>query len=64
MSAPKCPNTAVNEPIIDGSDIAAMSVEESVRYYLETYDTDEYDAREIVLAAKGLLIRESYRVDE
>lgn len=64
MSASKRPDTAVEEPIIEGPDLATMSVEEAVRYYVETYDTDEYDARELVLAAKGLLTRDSYRVDD
>lgn len=64
MSAPKHPNTTVKEALIEGPDLSAMSVEEAVQYYVEIYDTDEHDAREIVLAAKGLLTRESYRVDE
>lgn len=64
MSGSKRPEPAVKEPIIEGLDLAAMSVEEAVRYYMETYDTDEHDARELVLAAKGLLTRESYRRDE
>jgi len=56
--------SSVEELIIEGADLSAMSVEEAVRYYVETYDTDEHDARELVLAAKGLLTRDSYRVDE
>ncbi|MHB8647436.1 MAG: hypothetical protein ACYDAR_16760 [Thermomicrobiales bacterium] len=64
MSAVKRPDTAAKETIIEGPDLAAMSVEEAVRYYVETYDTDEHDARELVLAAKGLLTRASYRIDE
>jgi hypothetical protein len=64
MSGPKRPATAVKKPVIEGPDLSEMSVEEAVRYYVETYDTDEYDAREVVLAAKGILTRESYRVDE
>ena len=54
----------MKKPITEGPDLAAMSVEEAVRYYMETYDTDEHDARELILAAKGLLTPEGYRVDE
>lgn len=64
MSASKRPTTAVKEATTEGLNFDAMSVEEAVRYYVETYDTDEHDARELVLAAKGLLTRDSYRVDE
>ncbi len=45
----------MKESIIEGPDIATMSVEETVRYYVETYGTDEHDARELVLAERGLL---------
>ncbi len=54
----------MKEPIIEGADLSAMSVDEAVRYYVETYDTDERDAREVVLAAKGLLTRDGYCVDD
>ncbi len=54
----------MEESVIEGADLSAMPVEEAVRYYVEIYDTDEHDARELILAAKGLLTRDSYRVDE
>ncbi len=54
----------MEESITEGADLSAMSIEEAVRYYVETYDTDEHDARELVFAAKGLLMRDSYRVNE
>jgi hypothetical protein len=54
----------VKESIIKGSDLSVMSVEEAVRYYVETYDTDEYDVRELVLATKRIPASDSYRVDE
>ncbi len=64
MSVPERPKTAVKDTVIEGSDFAAMSIEKAVQYYVETYDTDEYDARELFLAAKGLLTRDEYCVDE
>jgi len=41
-------------------DIATMPIEEAVRYLVETFGTDEHDARELVLVAHGELTNDGF----
>jgi hypothetical protein len=48
------------DTIIDAPDIASMTTDEAVRYLVETFGTDEHDALELVLVAKGELTNDRH----
>lgn len=54
MSAENTSKSAT-ENLAEAPDIAAMPTDEAVRYLVETFGTDEHDALELVLVAKGEL---------
>ncbi len=49
------PSVEATDTIVEASDIACMPTDEAVRYLVETFGTDEHDALELVLVAKGEL---------
>ncbi len=48
------------DTIIEAPDIVAMPTDEAVRYLVETFGTNEHDALELVLVAKGELTGDRY----
>lgn len=48
------------DTIIEAPDRAAKPIDEVVRYFVETFGTNEHDAFELVLVAKGELTSDRY----
>jgi hypothetical protein len=60
MSAPKANVDIQEADDHEPPDIAVMPIEEAVRYLVETFGTDEHDARELVLVAHGELTNDGF----
>lgn len=52
------------DDVIEAPDIATMPTEEAVRYLVETFGTNEHDALEMILVAKGELTNEGSTANE